>query len=398
MHEEHKAERGLRPDSEVPVKALHVSTHINIGGIGNYILSLASALKSKGIDCVVASSGGSLLPEFGRQGIAHEKLDMKTKFEFGPKVIKSAFAIAGIIKKENIDIVHAHSRVSQVASRIACAMTGTPLVTTCHGYFKKRFRGIIDTWGEKVIAISDAVRGHLKDDLGVREERIVLIYNGVDPVRFSVSHSDEDIGVLKESSGVSGGPVIGTIGRLSSVKGHKFLVEAMAAVLSKHRNASMIIVGDGPEKAALKSLAKLLGIDKSVHFISSVLDTERMLAIMDVFVFPSIREGLGIALLEALAAGKACVASDVGGIGDIIKASSCGVLVKPCDARAIAESVSSLLTDPAKRKEMGENGRKVVRMRFSLEAMAEKVAGLYRDLVGSKSIVHPSTGLGTGSP
>jgi len=366
------------------MKVLHVTTHVNIGGIGNYILSLTGALKAKGIDCVVASSGGNLENEFAKKGIPLKKLNIKTKFEFGSKVIGSAFAIAGIIRKDGIGLVHAHSRVSQVASWLACKMTKTPLVTTCHGYFKRRLRVVLDTWGDRVVAISDAVRDHLKDDLGVMDGRIALIYNGVDPARFGGRYSDAEIGSIRESSGIGPGPVIGTIGRLSPVKGQKFLVEAMAAIISKCRDARMIIVGDGPEREALESRAKSLGIDRSIHFISSVLDTDRILAVMDVFVFPSVKEGLGIALLEALAAGKACVASDVGGIGDILRRDSCGVLVRPGDPRSIADAVIGLLDDPAARSRMGERGRKVVSERFSLDVMAGRVAELYRDVIRDK--------------
>lgn len=366
------------------MKVLHVTTHVNIGGIGNYVLSLAEALKAKGIECVVASSGGNLEKEFAKKGITLKELNIKTKFELGPKVIVSAFAIAGIIRKDGIDVVHAHSRVSQVASWLACRMTKTPLVTTCHGYFKRRLRGVLDTWGDRVIAISDAVRSHLKDDLGVADGRIELIYNGVDPVRFGLAHPEGEIRSIRESFGIGPGPIVGTIGRLSPVKGQKFLVEAMAAVISKKRDARMVIVGDGPEREALESLAKSLGIDGSVHFISSVLDTDRILAIMDVFVFPSVKEGLGIALLEALAAGKACVASDVGGIGDILRRDSCGVLVSSGDPRSISDAVLGLLDDPAGRSRMGERGRSVVAERFSLDVMAGKVAELYKGLIKVK--------------
>lgn len=367
------------------MRVLHVTTHVNIGGIGNYILSLAGALKKDGVECIVASSGGNLENEFTGKDIRAERLDIDTKFELGPKVVKSAFGIAGIIKREKIDLVHAHSRVSQVASFLACRITGTPLVTTCHGYFRKRLRGILDTWGERVVAISDAVRDHLKNDLGVPDGRIALIYNGVDADKFKAGCSGDEGKSIKRSLAMAGnGPVIGTIGRLSPVKGQRFLVEAMAAILSKHRDAEMVLVGDGPERDALESLAKSLGIEKSVHFVSSVIDTNRMLSIMDVFVFPSVKEGLGIALLEALAAGRACVASDVGGIGDILRRDSCGILVPGGDPRAISMAVTKLLEDPAGRAAMGERGRKVVREKFSLDVMSEKVAGLYREIVRGK--------------
>ena len=120
------------------MRVLQVTTHINIGGRANYILTLSGSLKSKGVDVVVASSGGNLEGELRSHGIPHKFLDINTKFEFGPKVIGSIFKLARMIKDEKIGIVHAHTRVSQVAVFFAARLAGVPYVTTCHGYFKVR--------------------------------------------------------------------------------------------------------------------------------------------------------------------------------------------------------------------------------------------------------------------
>ncbi|MDO8525812.1 MAG: glycosyltransferase, partial [Candidatus Omnitrophota bacterium] len=172
------------------MKVLQVTTHVNIGGIANYILNLSGALKAGGIDVVVASGGGNLEYEFQARKIPHKYLNIKTKFEFAPRVIISAFRLARFIKNESVDIIHAHSRVSQVTALLASRLTGVPYVTTCHGYFKLRSRRAFDTWGGMVIAISDAVREHLKTDLGVNEGRIRLIYSGVDIDKFTQCYSD----------------------------------------------------------------------------------------------------------------------------------------------------------------------------------------------------------------
>ena len=139
------------------MKVLQLTTDMDIGGITNYIFELSRALKNKGVDTIVASSGGDIEGSLENEGIPHERIDIKTKFEFSPKVFRAAFAVKNIIRKEGIDIIHAHSRVSQVVGALASCMTGVPMVTTCHGYFKKRLRAIVDTWGDKVIAISAAV-------------------------------------------------------------------------------------------------------------------------------------------------------------------------------------------------------------------------------------------------
>ena len=362
------------------MKILQVSTHMNMGGIASYILSLSAALKKKGTSVIVASSGGDLEPELKKINVPHMKLSMDTKFELSPKVLKSAVRLSGIVKSEKVDIIHAHSRVSQASSFFASHLAGVQYVTTCHGYFKKRFRGIFDTWGEKVIAISDAVKIHLENDLNVKDDRIELIYNGVDIDRFSKRYSGEEISGIKKALGLEEGPVIGTIGRLSSVKGQKFLVEAMREVVSKVPSAQCLIVGNGEEREALKRLAGTLGIENSTYFMPADPDTHKFLSIMDVFVFPSIKEGLGIALLEALASGKACVASDIGGISNIIEEGQNGMLVPVGDFKAISGAITKLINDASLRTKLGENGRGIIRRQFSLEIMADKVMKLYEEI------------------
>jgi glycosyltransferase involved in cell wall biosynthesis len=361
------------------MKVLQITTHMDIGGIANYILSLSGALKAKGIETVVASSGGNLEKELAKKGIAHIRLDIKTKSELSPKVLKSAFAVRGLIKDERIDIVHAHTRVSQVAAYLASRMAKVPYVTTCHGFFKKRLRRVFDTWGDKVIAISAAVRQHLETDLGVEPGRVALIYSGVDIGRFARGFSPEERLRIKKEMGLKDGPVIGTIGRLSDIKGQRFLVEAMKDMLSKRGDIQCIIVGDGPEEGRLKSLAASLGLEGAVYFLRSAPQTQIFLAAMDVFILPSVKEGLGLALLEAFAAGKACVASDIGGISDIVKEGETGLLFPVGDARALSGLVLRLVEDAALRARLGASARALAGRDFSLDMMAKRVADVYEE-------------------
>lgn len=363
------------------MKILQLTTHINIGGIGNYVYSLSKALKAKDVGCVVASAGGDLESELEKLGIAQARLDIKTKSELSPKVLKSIFAVRSLIGRESIDLIHAHTRVSQVVARLASGLAKIPYVTTCHGYFRKRMRKVFDTWGAKVIAISDAVKEHLEDDFGLPGGRIALIYNGIDLERFRKDYSDVEKGTVKRSLGLKEGPVIGTIGRFSDVKGQRFLIEAMKGITSRRRDAQCVLVGGGPEELNLRKLAKTLGLEGSIRFVEPALDTERLLAIMDVFVFPSVKEGLGIALLEALASGKACAASDVGGIGNIIKDGSNGLLFKVGDVKAIEGAVMRLLDDKRLRDELGRSGRESMTEKYSLDVMADKVVGVYEEVI-----------------
>jgi glycosyltransferase involved in cell wall biosynthesis len=308
------------------------------------------------------------------------ELDISTKFEFGPKAIRSGLRLARIAKEGGFGVIHAHTRVSQVAASIASRISGAKVVTTCHGYFRKRLRGIVDTWGDRVVAISGAVKEHLTKDLHVAENRVALIYSGVDASRFRADSGPDGLGRVRAGLGLAEGPVIGTIGRLSPVKGQRFFIESMAHILARRPDAQAVILGNGPEEAALRKLAASTGAGGRIFFFASSADTGRFLSAMDVFVFPSLKEGLGIALLEALAAGRACVASDTGGIGDIIEDGHTGLLVAPGDPKAIAEAVLKLLADGALRSGMGRKGRELVAAKFTVDAMADRMAGLYNEV------------------
>jgi glycosyltransferase involved in cell wall biosynthesis len=365
------------------VRVLHVNTHMNIGGIGQYIVSLAKALKQKKVECFIASSGGELLSELVRLDIRHMRLDINTKFEFGPKVFRSASMLERIIKDNRIDLIHAHTRVSQVASYLASRRAGIPYVATCHGYFNAKLsRRLFDTWGEKVIAISEAVRAHLEKDFKVDPRRIEVIYNGIDIGRFSNTYSSDQIARAKRSLGIHRGEVIGTMGRLSSIKGQKFLIEAMKDVVSKSKDTRCLIIGGGREEAALKDLARSLGLEDRVIFTGAAyMDIPLYLSCMDIFVLPSIEEGLGLALLEAMSLGRPCVASATGGIKDIVNDGVNGILTPVGDSGSIAKAVLRILDDRDLAKNMSNNARDFVKGRFSIEAMADNMIDLYERVI-----------------
>jgi glycosyltransferase involved in cell wall biosynthesis len=242
-------------------------------------------------------------------------------------------------------------------------------------------RKVFDTWGKKVIAISDAVANHLRDDLGVKAGRIEVIYSGVDIGFFSKEYSAAEREEIKKSLGLGPGPIAGSIGRLSPVKGHRFFIEAMCGVIARTPSAEALIAGSGPEEASLKQFVKSLGFDDRVHFERPNTDTRKLLAVMDVFVFPSVKEGLGIGLLEALCAKKACVGTDIGGIKDIIDDGVNGILVPSGDISAMSKAITGLFNDEKKRSLIAERGQKSVRDRFSLDDMASGVIRLYEDVL-----------------
>jgi glycosyltransferase involved in cell wall biosynthesis len=363
------------------MKVLLLTTHLNLGGIGIYVLSLAKGLAQRGCDVSVASGGGNLVTLLESNSVRHFTVNVKTKSEINPKLLWAMAEIGKIIREHKIEILHAHTRVTQVLAHLLSKRMGIPYVTTCHGFFKTRlFRKIYPCWGDRCIAISEAVREHLVNDFAVKKETITVVHNGVEiekfsPDRFSQAQKDK----FKRNYGLkSNAPIIGTVGRLSPVKGQYYLILAMKRALKVIPTLQLLLVGDGPEKNRLANQVKKLGLENNVFFSPSTFDTSVPLSIMDVFVFPSIMEGLGLAIIEAQAMGLPVVASDVGGVYTLVKNGVNGFLVHPKEPKALAEATLELLKDKEMAKELGRQAKAQARQKFSLKQMVNSIEQVYK--------------------
>lgn len=364
---------------------LYLTTHLNIGGISSYLFTLAKGLKEKGHHVYTASSGGELVQKFTLAGIAHLEIPIKTKSEVDiPKLLPSFIKLKTYIRENNIDIIHANTRVTQVLAYFLSRTTGKPYLVTCHGFFKKRFsRRVFPCWGKMIIAISGPVREHLISDFKVSPERIRVVHNGIDINRFKAKDlkiKDE----IKKKIGLSDGPVVGIIARLSDVKGHIYLIEAMSLAIKKVPGVQLLIAGEGRMKGDLVKQAARLKIKDNVFFIPNVYDTAEFLSVMDLFVLPSLKEGLGLSLMEAMAAGLGVIGSDVGGIKSLIRDHVNGLLVKPADINGLSEAIIELLSDAGERKKFGESAREFIAGNFSQEKTALETEGVYAECLSAK--------------
>lgn len=359
---------------------LFLANHFNVGGITSYILTLSSGLKKRGHNVFVASGPGGMVQKLQREGINFIPVNTDTKAEIGPKVLMSFLKLLPEIKKHNIDIIHANTRVTQVLSCALSAHTKKIFVSTCHGFFKQRFlRKMFPCWGKKVIAISQQVKDHLISDFHVREKDISLIHNGIDIQRFMVLTDTEIRRSGKRELGLHGGPVVGIIARLSEVKGHVYLIEAVKKALEVIPDIQLLIVGEGKIKEDLMSLTRELKIEKSVVFLSNIEDTRVALAAMDIFAMPSLNEGLGLGLMEAMASGVSVIGSDVGGIKTLIRDGVNGLLVRPRDSTGLAKAIIELLDDFQKRERFTCNAREFISQNFSQEEMVRETEEVYSE-------------------
>ncbi len=356
------------------MKILFLTNHLNVGGISSYLFNLATGLKAKD-QLFVASSGGNTLPRLTALGVEHLRVPLNTKNEISWKIFISALICLKVIKDKKIDLIHSNSRTTQVLGCILSRFSPAAHISTCHGFFKKRFsRRMLPCWGDKVIAISQQVKEHLMRDFKVKENRITLVHNGIDVARFTCP--DESAKLNKKSElGLKDDIVIGILARLSDVKGHKYLIEAMRQVLKVYPKAQLLIAGEGKMEEELRRQAQEIG--GNVFFIPQALDTRDLLSAMDIFVMPSLNEGLGLSLMEAMSMGLAVIGSSVGGIKTLIRPGLNGVLVEPADPQAISQAIIDLISDKQKARHFGINARKYIENEFSLEKMVSNTREVY---------------------
>jgi len=360
---------------------LLLANHLNIGGISSYLFTLGEGLKKRGHNVYIACGPGELSAWLQDKGIIHIPVPVKTKAEISLNVLISFLKLFPEIKKKNIDLIHANTRVTQVLACLLSRFSGVPFISTCHGFFKKRlFRKILPCWGEKIIAISEQVKVHLEKDFKVSPENIRLIHNGIDIDKFTAD-SLQVTAVLKQQIGLQDGPVIGIIARLSEVKGHVYLIQAMKIVLEKIPAAQLVIVGEGRIKDDLARLSRGQGTEKNIFFVPNMPDTRDILLLIDLFVLPSLKEGLGLSLMEAMSMGKAVIGSDIGGIKSLIQQRVNGILVEPAEPEALALAMIELLQDKVKRELFGQRAREFIVGNFSQDKMVSQTERVYQECV-----------------
>ena len=362
-------------------KVLHLTTHLNTGGITTYIQNLIEPLRKHDFEISVLSSGGICEQNFRQLHAQIWDFPIKTKSELHPKLYWHLPKIARLCREQKIDILHAHTRVTQVMAFWLGIMTGIPTVTTCHGFYKRRLgRWINPAWGKVAIAISEPVAGHLKNDFHRKPESVCLVHNGINIIRLAEEYSRQGLDAAKKMFGFNPeNKVIGMVARLSQDKGHDYLIRAFHVLVKDFPGIRLLIVGDGRERASLETLVHDLGLDKQVVFTGNLMQVAPALAAMDIFVLPATwREGFGLSIIEAMACGKPVIVTNIWALNSLIKDHSTGLLIEPKSETEIIRALSSLLTDNRLCESLGSQGKKMVNSFFSIEHMAAGIAAVYQ--------------------
>lgn len=364
------------------MKILFLTTHLNTGGITSYILTLSRQLICMGHHVSMISSGGNMVDEFEKFGGKHFTCDIRTKSILSLKLLRAIPAVKKIITNQDIEVIHAHTRTTQFLACLSGFLSRVPYLSTCHGFFRPKLgRAMLPCWGRKVIAISEQVAGHLEKEFSVKPDNICVVRNGINLELFQ-SIETSLIESKRASLGVSGKKNIGIIARLSDVKGHVVLIDAMAMIRRKIPDAHLMIVGEGKEEAALKTQVARLNVSDCVSFYPVVNRTMDFLMLFDCFVLPSLQEGLGLSVMEAQAAGIPVVASHVGGIPSLIEHEQTGLLVEPRNEAQLAAAIVRVLTDHHLAKMLASNALDKAREHYSAGIMAEKILQVYEEVAG----------------
>jgi glycosyltransferase involved in cell wall biosynthesis len=268
--------------------------------------------------------------------------------------------------------------------RIAGKIAGVPIIiSTVHiTELRRRHHLWLDRFTSRLvdteICICDAVREFTLKEARISPDKLVSIPNGINLEKFDRQWNRE--GKRAEFGISSQTKVIGTVSRLSKQKGLEFLLRAVPGILRNVPNSAFIIVGDGELKPQLMQLAKKLGIKDKVIFAGFRKDALEVMNIFDVFVLPSLWEGLPIALLEAMALSKPIVATAVGGCRELVTDGENGFLVEPSEASELSEAITTILTDSELASRMEQNSRKRAEQ-YTVDKMVEKTENLYEELL-----------------
>jgi glycosyltransferase involved in cell wall biosynthesis len=302
------------------------------------------------------------------------------------------FHLCWVIYRHRVEAIHVNSYVPGNYARLAAALMQVPLIIDhWHGFTrfsaKRRFIcRFLARVTDLSIAVSQGVKDYLVKEIGLDPAKVRVVVNGVEVAALDAARPGPD--VRRDLGLPEGAPVVGLVGRLDHWgKGHKELFAAMAQIRERH-SVHALIVGGGRRLEEVRQAAADLGLADRVHFLGPRADVPDLLNAMDIFVLPSYSEGLSLALLEAMAAGKPVIATAVGGTPEVVTDGVNGLLIPPRDAGALAGALERLLADPAWAKELGAHARAHVRERYSLDRLGREMNEIYEQLARKKCLTN----------
>jgi glycosyltransferase involved in cell wall biosynthesis len=373
-----------------PSGILHVMTRLPVGGVENQLLNVLRHYDRDGLSPVVCSLSdkgeiGREMEEEGTEVVCLNRLGHR----FDWNIVRE---LRELITNRGIIIVRTHQYHANLYGRLAARLAGTPcVVASVHNVYtrdrkphRRLMNRLLAGWSDRIVAVSGSVREDVIKYDGVPGGKVTVIHNGVDIESFRNARGEgvrEELGCGPETT------VVGTVGRLTEQKGQGYLLEA-AASLMKRYPFRLLVVGDGPLLDELRRMASSLGIAGEVTFTGMRRDIPALLAAMDVFVLPSLWEGMPNALLEAMAARRPVIATDIPPFREVISSPKHGVLVPPGDTGALAGALAGLLADKPQRMKIGSRAGEKAAASYNIKSSVNTYTDLFDSILKSKGINH----------
>jgi glycosyltransferase involved in cell wall biosynthesis len=360
------------------LRVLGVDPERGFAGGETQVLGLTLGLLREGHHAELACDPRGLLYERARRaGVECHPLPIRNALDFA-----AGMRLRNLLSRVSYDVAHFHTSRAHSMAPFARGYARAPVVTRRMDYRPNRLFApyLYNRAVDAVAAISSKVADAL-NDAGVSRDHLRIIPSGVDCDHFHPANCAEReaartrLGIARDDF------LVATVGMLEERKGHRYLLDAIAILNRDRAESSRIkcaIAGDGAMRDELAKLARQLGIANDILFLGMLGDARQLLDALEVFVFPSLKEGLGVALLEAMACGLPVVASRAGGVIDIVEDNRNGLLVAPRDPASIAGAIASLANDATRRSQLGSAARTYVGEHFSMGAMTGKTLDLYR--------------------
>jgi len=372
------------------IKILYVLGTLRVGGAEKHLVGLLRGLDQEKFDPAVCciSKEGDFIPLVEEMGVPI--LDLGIDRYYSLKALRRFFFLVRYIKAERFHIVHCFLFLANIFGALAAYLAGKPKIVisirsmnlffTARHIYTVRFIGRL---ADRITVVSHQVKNLVLKREKLNPHKISIIPNGVDlkslegPV--DKARKREEIGIEKAD------PVLGCVANLHEKKGHRYLLQALAGVIPEYPGLVLLLAGDGEEKAAIRGQVKALNLNGHVKFLNHRHDVPELLEIMDVFILPSLEEGMSNALLEAMAIGKPAVVTDVGGNPEAAIHGETGLVIPVRDAEAMKQAILTLLRDKHQAAVMGKKGRERIKNYFSLKKLIDKNEAIYLDLMGRNS-------------
>ncbi|HYV06549.1 MAG TPA: glycosyltransferase family 4 protein [Blastocatellia bacterium] len=365
------------------MRILQVCSADEMGGGEVHVADLVRALASRGHTVHLAVRPESPLRDPLSEATAEwHELPLRNSLD-----VQSARAMAGLIKAHEIEIVHAHVGRDYLVAALACRQApASKLILTRHHYLPLN-RSAIYRWllsdVAAVIAVSDSVRASVLERVGLPLGRVRTIPNWIDPARFQPMERDAARAIF----GLRANVVVGCVGQLAAAKGQEEFVRAAARVSQMRPDVEFVLAGEEKEQgkpfsAQLSEIAKSLGVATKLRFLGYVPNIPELFAAVDVVVVPSWDEGFSLVTIEALAARRAVLGSNVGGIAGIIRDNQNGLLFPPRDVHAMTDKLLWLVSDAPLRERLAVQGQRDVYSRFGREQVIDQIEALYLEVLG----------------